>query len=430
MFLLVDTLEALFGGAAGGGKSNGLLMAALQYVNVPKYRAILFRRSYADLSLPGALIDISHEWLSGTDAVWKAKEHYWLFPKYGSTLGFGYMDAPNDIFRYQSAQFSFVGFDELTQFTERQYRYLFSRLRRPRCPIHAEESSPTCKVCRRYAPLASVPLRMRAATNPGDVGHEWVKYRFIDYGNSESRVFIPSRISDNPYLDADEYRRSLSNLDPITRRQLEEGDWEARTDGGYFFVENFSMTDTTTLHPRKRVRFWDLASTRLSSANNDPDYTAGVKMSIDSEGLVYVEDVRRCRGSPLEVENLIRLTAEIDGREVEIGMEREGGASGVALVDHYMRKVLAGYWYTPMKATGSKEVRARPFSAYAQNGSVRLLRGRWNMEYLDELGGFPCGGHDDQVDASSGAFSMLTTAKDLEFLESTLILTEGDLNEL
>ena len=72
-------LEAFYGGAAGGGKSIALLMAALQYVDVPGYAAIIFRRSYADLSLPGALMDRAHEWLGSTDAVWHEQIKTWVF---------------------------------------------------------------------------------------------------------------------------------------------------------------------------------------------------------------------------------------------------------------------------------------------------------------------------------------------------------------
>lgn len=427
-FLLLSIREAMFGGAAGGGKSGGLLMSALQYVDIPGYHAILFRRTFADLMLPGALIDMSQEWLASSDATWKAKEHYWQFPN-GSTLGFGYLDGPNDRFRYQSAQFSFIGFDELTQFPETDYRYMFSRLRRPRCPKHSKPDE-KCRVCIQYAPIQSVPLRIRAATNPGGSGHDWVKCRFVDYGNTAERVFIPAQIQDNPYLDAEAYRLSLTNLDPVTRRQLEKGDWTARQEGGFFITDKISVIDHAPANLVSKCRFWDLAATKPKRGNSDPDYTVGVLLGVDAEGLVYVIDVRRARGTPLEIQKLVRATAELDGVETQIGMEREGGASGATLIDHYQREVLRGFWFTPALATGKKELRARPFASYVQNGSVRVVRSKWNFDYLDELGAFPNGSHDDQVDASSGAFTMLTFNDDFQFLNSTLIMPEGELIEL
>jgi len=145
-----DILEGFYGGAAGGGKSDALLMAALQFAEVPRYSALLLRRTYADLSLPEALMDRAQEWLSSTDARWHADTKTWEFPS-GATLTFGYLQTERDKYRYQGAAFQMVGFDEITQFTESMYQYLFSRLRR------LEDSH--------------VPIRMRAASNPGDIGH-------------------------------------------------------------------------------------------------------------------------------------------------------------------------------------------------------------------------------------------------------------------
>ena len=95
-------------------------MGALQFVDVPGYAAILFRRTYADLSLPGALMDRAKEWLAGTAARWSDKEKTWHFPS-GATLTFGYLEHEDDKYRYQSSEFQFLGFDELTQFSEAQF---------------------------------------------------------------------------------------------------------------------------------------------------------------------------------------------------------------------------------------------------------------------------------------------------------------------
>jgi hypothetical protein len=203
-FLLLDAREALFGGAAGGGKSDALLMAALQYVDQPGYAALLLRRTLADLSLPGALLERSQQWLANTAARWREADKTWTFPS-GATLSFGYLDHPGHKYRYQSSEFQFIGFDELTQFGEAEYTYLFSRLRRTRG--------------------GKVPLRMRSASNPGGVGHDWVRRRFLLEPDTE-RIFVPARIADNPHLRQEEYAASLQALDPITRAQLLDGDWE------------------------------------------------------------------------------------------------------------------------------------------------------------------------------------------------------------
>jgi Terminase large subunit, T4likevirus-type, N-terminal len=223
-FLALDCLEALYGGAAGGGKSDALLMAALQYVDQPGYSAILFRRTYTELSLPDAIMARSHEWLSGTDAHWNGETKAWTFPS-GAALAFGYLDSPRDHYRYQGAAFQFIAWDELTQFTEEPYLYLFSRLRR----------------------LAgrNVPLRVRAATNPGGIGHEWVGRRFLS--EPEDRHFVPALLDDNPSLDKAQYEYALAKLDPITYQQLRHGAWIRDTSGLVYSC--FSDANVTAVLP-------------------------------------------------------------------------------------------------------------------------------------------------------------------------------------
>lgn len=220
--------EAFYGGAAGGGKSDALLMDALRYVDVPGYAALLLRRTYADLALPGAIMDRSKLWLSGTDARWNEVDRRWTFPS-TATLTFGYLQHPNDVYRYASAEFQSIGFDELTQFRKNDYRFLFSRLRGPST-----------------GPLSYVPLRMRGAGNPGGIGHEWVKGRFIERkpdpedpddtaARARKRIFIPAKLSDNPYVNRKAYVQNLQELDPFLRQQMLDGDWDADEPGDWVY---------------------------------------------------------------------------------------------------------------------------------------------------------------------------------------------------
>lgn len=227
LFLSLDaTREAFYGGAAGGGKSDALLMEALKYVDIPSYSALLLRKTFKELNKPGALMDRAHHWLQGTGATWKGDDKQWRFPS-GAVLSFGYLETPTDRFQYQSAEYQYIGVDELTEFeSEATYTFLFSRLRRLKG--------------------VEIPIRMRAGSNPGGLGARWVFHRFIpekftppdaeearvwwveredSRGKVTRRAFVPARVEDNPYLDQAEYVESLDETDDITREQLLKGDW-------------------------------------------------------------------------------------------------------------------------------------------------------------------------------------------------------------
>lgn len=384
-FLLNFDLEALYGGAAGGGKSDAVLMGALMFVETPGYAALLLRRTYKDLSLPKALMDRAAEWLGPTDAVWHDTEKTWEFPS-GATLTFGYLASEKDKYQYQSAEFQYIGFDELTQFTESQYTYLFSRLRK--------------------LEGVKVPLRMRSASNPGGIGHEWVKQHFI----TENRTFIPARLEDNPHIDRVEYEKSLEQLDPVTRAQLRWGDWDILPGGNKFKREWFEIVEDAPRNMR-RVRFWDIAATEPKEGE-DPDWTVGVLMGVKFP-FFYILDVQRFRENPGVTEDRIVQTAIMDGREVAVRMEQEPGASGKTLIHHFAMKLM-GFDFIGKPATGSKEVRANPVSAAAYNGYIKLLRGPWISDYFNEICPFPYGSHDDQVDGTSGAFEELTAEPEEE----------------
>ena len=362
-------------------------MAALQYADLPGYAAIIFRRTFTDLALPDAIMDRSLNWLSGTKAHWSAQNKQWTFPS-GATLTFAYMDNDRDRYRYQSAQFQFVGFDELTQFSETQYLYLFSRLRR--------------------LTDLDVPLRMRSASNPGGIGHEWVKQRFLVEGLAYGRIFIPAKLEDNPSIEQDEYRANLERLDSHTRAQLLHGDWDS-VQGNLFKREWFEVVEAAP-SPCRWVRYWDRAATE-PKPGTDPDYTVGLRMGVAPDGVYYIADVQRDRITPRGVEALVANTASQDGQAVSVWMEQEPGSSGVDTIDNYLRRVLPGYDFHGDKVTGSKETRARPLSAQVEAGNVKLVRGEWLNAFLNELAAYTGDAnnhaHDDQVDAASGAFNQL-----------------------
>ena len=398
-FLLMnDTKELLYGGAAGGGKSIAQLMGALQYVDIPGYSAILFRKTYADLSLPGALIDVSKQWLmpfvDSKEVKWSEKEKQYTFPS-GATLNFGYLESDNDCYRYQGAEFQYIGIDECTHVSPSNYRYMFSRLRKPKS--------------------LQVPLRFRATCNPGGMYGEYYYQRFFVEGAENKRIFIGAGLQDNPYLDAEAYREALQELDPIEREQLLNGNWEIKANGDlldrhWFQVVPYHEVPQAASH----VRYWDLAGTdpskRRGKNKREPDWSVGFKMAC-YQGMYWIEDIIRVQKKPHELEELIKAAAAVDGYSCPIRMEQEPGSSGIITIDHYARNVLAGYNFSGVLSTGSKVERARAASAAAQAGRVFISdRCRNMLPFLDEADLFPYGAHDDTVDGFSGAFNFFRTS--------------------
>lgn len=368
-------------------------MGALQFVDIPGYSAILFRKTYADLSLPGALIDMSKQWLmpfvESKEVKWSEKEKQYVFPS-GATLNFGYLESPNDCYRYQGAEFQYIGMDEVTHINPANYRYLFSRLRKPK--------------------TLQVPLRFRATANPGGEFGEYYYQRFFVEGPEKGRIFIPAGLDDNPYLDAEAYRESLNELDPIERERLLNGNWEIKSQGDMFSRHWFVIVPATDIPKEARsVRFWDMASTdpskRKGKNKREPDWTVGFKLS-HYQGMYWIEDIVRVQKTPQGVEETIKMTAEQDGYSVAIRMEQEPGSSGAITIDHYARNVLAGYDFAGVVSTGSKVERARTASAAAQAGRILVSnRCRNILPFFDEADVFPYGLKDDTIDGLSGAFN-------------------------
>ena len=222
MFLDCEALEVFYGGAAAGGKSDAILMAALEYVHVPRYSALIIRKDMQRLKLSGGLMPRLQEWVgaAGGGAHWNGNDSRMTFPS-GASIQYGYLDNANTKFRYGSSEYQFIAFDELTEFPEEDYLFLFSRLRK------------TVDIL--------VPLRMRSASNPGGLGHHWVKNRFItkeaekalQAGKTsiywkDKAAFIPAKIADNPAINEKEYIVNLMHLPPITRERLMNGDWSVQ----------------------------------------------------------------------------------------------------------------------------------------------------------------------------------------------------------
>lgn len=225
-FIKADAFEVLFGGAAGGGKSYGQLIDAFLFaLRYPKSKQLILRRTFPDLEK--SLIRVSLDLYPQKIYTYNSSLHTGRFAN-GSLIDFGYLAAENDVYQYQSAEYDVIRFDELTHFTEFQYVYMISRVRGAN----------------------GYPKHLKSSTNPGGVGHAWVKARFVDpappdvpfeaktdEGTVMTRIFIPALVADNPYLATADpnYINRLKALPEKERRALLYGEWDLFE--GQFFTE-------------------------------------------------------------------------------------------------------------------------------------------------------------------------------------------------
>jgi predicted phage terminase large subunit-like protein len=245
---------------------------------------------------------------------------------------------------------------------------------------------------------------LSATFTPKGLSH-WT-YQVFASGRKNTALFA-CRTKDNPFLPEDFATTVAGQYTSQLALQELEGQF-IETEGGLFKRDWFRYADAL---PKmvSRVRAWDLAATPKEKKSHDPDWSVGALLGKSDAGDIFILDIKRLRGTPQKVEAAVRQTAEMDGKDVAIWMEQEPGSSGVTVADHYIRRVLNGFNFRAERSTGDKATRAMPLAAAAERGLVKVIRAPWNAELLDELGAFPYGGHDDQVDACALGFNKLAT---------------------
>jgi len=192
-------------------------------------------------------------------------------------------------------------------------------------------------------------------------------------------------------------------------------------EGNRFKRAWFEIVDSAPIHA-KRIRYWDKAGTAYSNGNGKSAATAGVLIAMTDDGMIYIEDVVRGWYSALERERVIKQTAELDAMKygagkVRIFIEQEPGSGGKESAEATIRN-LAGHSVYADRPTGDKDTRLEPFAAQTEAGNVKLVRGGWNHDYIEEMVAIPNGMYRDQADATAGAFNKLAEKKEIGYVQA------------
>lgn len=432
MFLASSADIAIYGGAAGGGKTWGLLMEPLRNIHNPQFGAVFFRRTTVQIRNEGGLWDESQTLYPQIGADPKEHELWWKFPG-GASVSFAHLEHDKSRFNYQGAQIPLICFDELTHFTPTQFWYMVSRNRsmcgvRPyiRATCNPDADSWVADLIAWWIDQETgLPISERAgvlrwfvrvgdvlvwADSPGELG----EYRMPD-GTPippKSLTFIPAKLTDNKALMAADpgYMASLLALPMVERERLLGGNWKIRPAAGLYFQRSWCRVVDAIPAGTVFGRGWDLAATPRTSDNPDPDATSGTKIGRTPDGRYIVVDNRQDCMTPAGVERFLSNTAAEDGYGVTISLPQDPGQAGKSQVAS-LTKMLSGYTVRSSTETGDKVTRFGPFSAQAEAGNVDVLRGTWNEHWLTALEGFPVAKHDDAADSTSRAFGIVSLGR-------------------
>lgn len=425
-FLATSADIAIYGGAAGGGKTYGLLLEAARHIDNPDYGAVIFRREGVQITSEGGLLDTSFSLYNEIDGRLRLSPQYqWRFPS-GATITFSHLRGRDDVNNWQGSQIPLIGYDELTHFDEYQFWYMLSRNRsmcgvQPyiRATCNPDADSWVADLVDWYIDQSTgYPIRERSG-----IIRWFVRFdNKLHWGNSrqeltstfpdmlpKSFTFIPATLTDNVVLTQRDpnYRANLLAMNRVERERLLNGNWKIKPESGsYFPAINVTIIPAIPTDVKSWVRRWDLAATEPSETNPSPSATASVLMGRRSDGRIVIADAINIRKNASVVREVMKSIASQDKsrfNRVTIVIPQDPGQAGKDQVGS-LTKHLAGYRIKSVRETGAKATRAEPFSAQWQAGNVEIVEGKWNKDFLLEMSAFPGAEHDDYVDASSGAF--------------------------
>jgi len=416
---------AIYGGAAGGGKSFALLMEPLRHIPNKNFGGVIFRRTSPQITNEGALWDEAgkiYPLIHGEPRIGNLE---YRFPSEAS-ISFRHLQHEATKYDWQGAQVPFIGFDELTHFTKSQFFYLLSRNRstcgvKPyiRATCNPDADSWVAEFIAWWIdqetglaiPERAGVIRYFIRINDAIVWGESPAALEMQYGadvKPKSVSFVPAKLTDNPAMMAADpgYLANLMALPAVERARLLGGNWKIRPAAGLYFKRHWCQIVDAVPANLRLVRYWDLAATEKTETN-DPDWTEGIKLGQDSATkFYYLVGWERLRASPMQVETAIKNTASADGKSVSIGIPQDPAQAGKSQAEYLIRQ-LSGYEARARIERGEKHIRFGPFSAQCEAGNVKILRSTWNSALFDNLEAFPEAAHDDTADACSGAFNML-----------------------
>lgn len=437
-FMATPANICIYGGAAGGGKTFGLLLSALRYKNVQNFGCTIFRKNFNQIFSQGGLWDESMELYSkiaGAEPK-NSRGQWWFRNQEGevvSKVTFAHIERDDDVHKWQGAQICELGFDELTHFSERTFFYMLSRNRstcgiqpfvRATCNPDADswvakfikwwiDQDTGYPIPRRCGKLRWFIRRDETLHWADSKTELWDKFNLVteeERNEPRSVTFIMSRLQDNKALMKvnPQYLANLKALSEVERERYLYGNWKIKPAAGLYFNRTQLGSVLTELPDDviKWVRAWDLAAT-TDDESDDAAYTAGVLIGKRQCGRYIIADVINVRKSASEVRKLIHLTAQVDRAKygsVRIRLPQDPGQAGKDQAQTYI-KLLAGFSVRAVPETGSKETRAEPMAAQWQVGHFDIMAGSWNEIYLNQLENFPVGQFKDMVDASANGFA-------------------------
>lgn len=432
-FLASPADIAIYGGAAGGGKTWALLMEPLRHIANPDFGAVFFRRSLVQVRNEGGLWDESEKLYPDLRANPRsAPDLQWKFPS-GCTVSFGHLEHDKTVLNWQGSQIPLICFDELTHFSAKQFWYMVSRNRsmsgvRPyiRATCNPDADSWVAEFISWWIDQNTgfaIPGRagvLRWFVRIGDKilwadrPEDLAEHTAPDENGEEKPIppksvtFIPAKLSDNRALMAADpgYVANLMALPTVERERLLGGNWKIRPASGLLFKRGWcEVVDAVPANVVRWVRGWDLGATPKTEGN-DPDATAGTRIGRLDDGRYIVAHHVADHLSPSGVEALIKKTASADSRVTHISLPQDPGQAGKSQVQN-LTKLLSGFVVRATPESGDKVTRFSPFSAQAEAGNVLVLRGLWNEQWFSSLEAFPEAAHDDDADSTSRAFNAL-----------------------